>query len=137
MKHKILSLVQRLVLSVFCAGIMLTGSSYADAQAPCSRWDLNGEWRFIQSNQEDSLFTLTVTPDGIQGSAKYWTVRINDNLFGENHRYWQPGSVDGVINGNSIELIVYWHSTPPVSIRARSLLRAHCRYHLSKAGSPK
>jgi hypothetical protein len=97
----ILRFVRVLIFILLGAGIVTTAKLNVVAQGPCSQWDINGEWKIGQSNLSVVEATLELTPDGIQGSAKY--------LFQyRKMRYWRYGSVDGTINGSSIEFTIYW-----------------------------
>lgn len=101
MRRMILRFARVIVFILLGAATVTTAKLNAVAQAPCSQWDINGNWKFGQSNVTVVWATLELTPDGIQGSAKY---------FYEHRklRYWRYGSVDGTINGSSIEFTVYW-----------------------------
>ncbi len=97
-----------LVSNLLCIATVLTASSQAAAQPACSQWDLNGEWKIEQSNTDILTFNLKVTPDGIQGTA-FFLYKYRAGIFNQYRRKTQSdGSVDGTINGTSIELTIYW-----------------------------
>ena len=101
-------LIKVLILTLLCAAIVTVASSHVLAQGTCTYWEINGHWTIVQSNNTYVYVTLQKTRDGIEGSARY-RYRTERGVFNEIVRwYWEEGSVDGSINGNSIELTVYW-----------------------------
>ena len=84
-----------IVLSVYATLL----SAPAQAAGECVVWDMRGEWNFVQSNDTIATLTLGYEGNGIQGSARHLT-------FGG----FVTGSVDGLANGDSLELTVYWNN---------------------------
>jgi len=82
------------------------------ARAACSQWDLSGEWVFVQSNDTSPRFTLQQTGTGLQGSASYSHRVEEDGCIGVNcdHMETVSASVDGTINGDSLEINAYWNN---------------------------
>src|SRR4030095_13261837 len=75
----------------------------------CTQWDINGQWRMVQSNTKYAVrFTLEKTQDGIEGSARYLYKIEGSGPTGSTLYITNVGSVDGTIDGNSLELTVYW-----------------------------
>ena len=69
------------------------------AGAPCAKWDMGGEWTFVQSNNTSPVFTLRHTNTGLQGNAHYGNG-------------WDAvsASVDGTIEGDSFTVTAYWNN---------------------------
>lgn len=110
MRRIILNSVKVLVVGLLWASTPMI----AVAQVPCSQWDLNGDWVFIQSNMlrwgQPSL-QLRVTPDGIEGSARHQYSWEEEGFLRDYTVYrWRNGSVDGTINRDSIELYIFWEN---------------------------
>ena len=63
------------------------------------KWDMSGEWTFVQSNDTSPVFTLQHTNTGLQGKAHY-------SGFGG----FVNASVDGTIEGNSFTVTAYWNN---------------------------
>jgi len=79
------------------------------AHAACSQWDISGEWVAVQSNDTKPIFTLQQTGTEIQGSG-HWGNFITYNTFparGDDY-VEADGSVDGTINGDTVEFTAYW-----------------------------
>lgn len=72
------------------------------AGATCQRWDVNGAWTFVQSNDTTPTLELQQAGDRVQGSATYRETR-------KNGWFWDyKGSIDGTVNGDRMQLTVYW-----------------------------
>jgi hypothetical protein len=67
--------------------------------AQCTRWNLNGEWTFVQSNNTSPIFNLRTTKTGLQGNAHY-------PAFGG----FVSGSVDGESKGDQFKVTAYWNN---------------------------
>jgi hypothetical protein len=93
-----------IILSAFL--VLLLPSA---AQAACSRWDISGKWTAVQSNDTKPSFTLQQTDTQIQGSA-HWGYTVSYNTFpAKGDDYVESNaSVDGTINGDSVEFTAYW-----------------------------
>lgn len=50
-------------------GLSISVAFSTAALAQCARWDVSGEWTFVQSNNTSPVFTLRHTNTGLQGSA--------------------------------------------------------------------
>jgi hypothetical protein len=101
-----IALLGWIVFSVFA--VLLPSA----AQAACSQWDVSGEWVFVQSNNTSPRFTLQQTGTGLQGSASY-SHRVDENgCIGVNcdHLETVSASVDGTIDGDSLEINAYWNN---------------------------
>lgn len=79
----------------------------------CTRWDMNGEWVFVQTNDTSPSFRLQQTGNGLQGTGHYGYLTEDDCVFfvkcGRD-AVFVDASVDGTINGDSIELTAYWNN---------------------------
>ncbi len=74
----------------------------SSAQATvCSEWQMNGEWVFVQTNNSSPVFRLRQTKTGLQGSATSYRPYRGYKLL-------VTGSVDGAINGDSLQITAYW-----------------------------
>jgi hypothetical protein len=60
-----------------------------------------------QTNGTVVTADLQQTDTGIQGSAHY-TVDHDDGLFQGHNYYGVGGSVDGTLNGDSLDITIYW-----------------------------
>lgn len=98
-------------------GLIIAPSS---AMAACAQWDMNGDWRFAQSNlpiHRSPVFTLRQNGSDIQGNAlftvKYWSKGILHSSYGFAEI---AGSVRGVINGDTLELTVFWADDDSIGV---------------------
>jgi len=92
------------LLGLIGFGVFLAMCLPSAAQAACSQWDVSGEWTFVQSNMTRDttpIFTLQQMGTELQGSARYYSL-------GESRLV--HGSVDGTINGDSLEINAYWNN---------------------------
>ena len=113
MRRKTSKLVRVIAFTLFGAATLITVSSPAAAQDPCSQWNVNGD-RTLPDSQGGFVERLTLTQmenviKGI-GYARYW-----ESLRRDAAGILQPagfvqvkGSVDGTINGNSLEFTAQW-----------------------------
>lgn len=113
MKAVISRLVKVLVLAALCAASMTTASSHTGAQTPCSQWNVNGDWTFPDSQGGVAQrLTLTQMENVITGSgySSYWDSSRRDaaGILQPARLVQVKGSVEGTINGNSLELTVQW-----------------------------
>lgn len=79
------------------------------AHAACARWDISGEWPAVQTNDAKPTFALQQTGTQIQGSGR-WAYTITYNTFparGDDY-VETDASVDGTINGDTVEFTAYW-----------------------------
>jgi len=84
--------------------------SFPVAARACSQWDVSGQWTAVQSNGAKPNFSLQQSGSGIQGQANDTYVHKDACVVvacGDDY-YDRPGSVDGSIDGNTIELKAYW-----------------------------
>lgn len=80
------------------------------SRAACTRWDMSGSWTFVQSNDTSPIFSLKQTNTGLQGTATHFYTHKSECKFafcGDDY-YKHTASVNGAINGNSIEITAYW-----------------------------
>lgn len=73
----------------------------AAAQADCLKWDINGRWHFVQSNDTIARFDLQRDGSRVTGSA-YFEDEQNGLTLGT------AGSIDGTVEGDRLDLVVYW-----------------------------
>jgi hypothetical protein len=114
MKRSTSSLTTFLVVTLFFSAAATTASSgvAAAADAECSRWDLNGEWKLVQTNETAPTFTLQQSENALQGSATYWYTHESECVlaFCGDDYYRVDASVDGTVNGDSFEIVAYWNN---------------------------
>src|ERR1044071_41867 len=103
MKRITSKLKRILVATLLFAATATISAMPSAAQADCSGWDLSGDWAFVQTNGTSPTFTLHQTGTGLQGSAIYWYEYRNSGF-----RLPIKASVDGMINGDSVEITAYW-----------------------------
>lgn len=78
------------------------------AQAECRQWDATGGWHAIQSNisagsdTTQPLFSLEQSGSELRGTASFHRAARGEGDLQHN------ASVDGVIQGNAMELTAYW-----------------------------
>ncbi len=79
------------------------------ARASCAHWDISGEWVAVQTNDAKPVLTLQQTGAVIQGSG-HWAYTVSYNTFpAKGDDYVEANaSVDGTINGDSVEFNAYW-----------------------------
>lgn len=79
------------------------------AQASCPQWDISGEWVAVQTNDTKPVLTLQQTGTVIQGSG-HWAYTVSYNTFpAKGDDYVEANaSIDGTINGDSVEFNAYW-----------------------------
>ncbi len=82
------------------AAAFLGGASGAIAASRCQQWDVGGKWVFLQSGARYGFFDVRQKGDLLEGTAT--------SYYGSYEK--KPGVVDGVINGSTIEMTVYWNS---------------------------
>jgi hypothetical protein len=85
-----IALLGWIVVSV-CFAMLLPSA----AQAACQKWDVSGEWAFVQTNGFTPKFTLQQTETGLQGSAQ--SLHESDNGF---------TNTSGSVDGDSFEITV-------------------------------
>lgn len=73
------------------------------AQAACREWDLNGAWKFNQSNGTPAQFELQQSGREIRGRASY----VELGPEGGQDIVWF-GTLDGSIDGDRFQFTVYW-----------------------------
>jgi hypothetical protein len=103
-------------LSIAVTSLLVFGVSFAvlspsAAQAACSRWDVSGDWHFVQTNGYSPRFTLRQTETGIQGDAFYAVTAEPSGPPGfqtGNEPLTAKASVDGALNGDSFKVTAYW-----------------------------
>jgi hypothetical protein len=102
------------------AGFAMTPSP---ALAECAQWDMNGEWRFVQSNMSfnfSPVFKLQQTDNQVQGIATFiLTKYVEGELIGETSTAYGvrvDGAVHGGIKGDSVELVVFWHGQNSIGV---------------------
>ncbi len=95
----------------------------APALAECAQWDMNGEWRFVQSNMSygnSPVLTLQQNGNQIQGVATFiLTYYTDDFIIGSTstaHFRRVNGTVHGGINGNSVEFVVFWPGEDSIGV---------------------
>lgn len=79
-------------------------------QAECSKWDFNGAIQLVQSNGTTTHLSLVQTGNKINGNASFDSLHVDQCFFMDcgSVRYTYVGSVDGLVNGNAVELTIYW-----------------------------
>lgn len=93
-------------------GVCLASLLPLAAQATCQRWDASGNWSAVQSNGAKPVFTLQQTGAELYGSAYYSYIHKSECVlaFCGDDAYLVEGSVDGAIDGNGIDITVYWNN---------------------------
>src|SRR5688500_6986676 len=83
MKRSTSKLTTPLAVALFYFAAATTASSgvLSAAEVECSKWDLNGEWKLVQTNATSPIFTLHQTPTGLQGRATYWYVHEDEYII--------------------------------------------------------
>jgi hypothetical protein len=76
------------------------GSSDASAASACQQWDVNGRWYIQQSGDSYGYFDVEQQGNLLQGRG------FADSL---SSRGPLRGPLDGVLNGNDVQITVYWH----------------------------
>lgn len=76
-------------------GAVLAGASPAAAEAPCTQWDVSGNWLAQQTNGVAEIRVQRQIGQELQGQA---TVPGEVKL----------GPLDGIVEGNRISFTVYW-----------------------------
>ena len=113
MRQSTLKLASILVVTLLSSvAATEASSSLASGSTPeCSKWDLNGEWKFVQTNETTPTFTLKMTETGLQGDASYGYTHKGQCIFycGDDY-YIVAGSVDGTVKGNDFDLTAYWNN---------------------------
>lgn len=95
------------VCAIVCVSVAMLLSSAA--RAACSRWDISGGWVAIQSNATKPSFTLQQTGTEIQGSGHWAYVTTYNTFPARGDDYVEANaSVDGKINGDTVEFTAYW-----------------------------
>src|SRR5687767_2655063 len=114
MKRSTSTLTTLFAAALFCSAAATTASSgiLSAAEPECTQWDLNGEWKLVQTNETSPIFTLQQTPTGLQGSATYWYVHEDECIivFCGDDYYRVDGSVDGKVVGDDLEITAYWNN---------------------------
>jgi hypothetical protein len=86
-------------VSIMLLGLSISIAFSTAALAECARWNLDGEWTFVQSNNTSPIFTLRQTSTGLQGSA-----HCGAGTFAVS------GSVDGESKGDQFKVTAYWNN---------------------------
>ncbi len=93
---------------------LLTLSSHS-ARAECETWNLAGKFSLVQSNDATAVFQLTFNGNSLRGSAKVAYNIVGgcsdetcDGGVGIGAASVVKATVDGVLDGNSVELTAYW-----------------------------
>jgi hypothetical protein len=112
MKRSTSRLTTILVVTLLCYATTASSGVAAAADVECSRWDLNGEWKFVQTNETAPVFRLQHTGTMLQGSAMYFYTHEGQCVIGwcGDDYYQVDGSVDGTVNGDSFEVVAYWNN---------------------------
>lgn len=129
-------LLKVLVFTVLGTASLTTARSHAVAQTPCSQWNVNGNWTFVESQSNASrAVTLAQTDNAIKGSSSYdYVYYTNDGPFRSSTRHSTRvnGSVEGNIDGNSLELSVQWERQATFvfkfKINSKGLLQGYAYY---------
>jgi hypothetical protein len=79
----------------------------AAASAACPRWDISGPIGLVQTNGVTPSVYLKQTDTGIQGSAG-WSRLVDGGFLNGQDVRTANGSVDGTLNGDSIDMTIYW-----------------------------
>lgn len=84
----------------------------AAAHAACSQWDISGGWSAVQSNDTKPTFVLQQTGAQIHGNANYSYIHKSRCVLAYcgDDTYSVEGSVDGTIEGDSIDITTYWNN---------------------------
>jgi len=114
MKRSTSKLTTPLAVALFYFAAATTASSgvLSAAEVECSKWDLNGEWKLVQTNATSPIFTLHQTPTGLQGRATYWYVHEDECIIvscGDGY-FRVDASVDGTAKGDDFEVVAYWNN---------------------------
>jgi hypothetical protein len=72
------------------------------AQAECRQWDVSGRWHFVQSNGMSPEIFLQRSRNTLTGNARFPDP--------QNPPFSVQGSIDGSLDGDRVELTVYWDS---------------------------
>ena len=75
--------------------------------AACPQWDINGTIGLVQTNGVTASVNLKQTDTGIQGSAT-WGQLVDGGFLNGLDYIHASGSVDGTINGDTVDLTIYW-----------------------------
>jgi hypothetical protein len=114
MRQSTLKLASIVVFTLLSSVAATEASSGAATEAipECSKWDLNGQWRIVQTNATEPSFTLKMTETGLQGDATYGYRHESECIlaFCGDDYYVVNGSVDGIVKGDAIELTAYWNN---------------------------
>lgn len=106
---------------------LVVGAGFAMAPTPalaeCAQWDMNGEWRFVQSNMSfnfSPVFKLQQMDNQVQGIATFILTKYAEGeLIGETSTAYGvrvEGDVHGGIKGDSVELVVFWHGQDSIGV---------------------
>jgi hypothetical protein len=93
--------IAKVIAGSIVFGTALTFCVTATAHAECAQWDLRGEIEFVQNNGMSTYLTLTQDGSKLHGTGRH--------LSGGYTGQWVSGSVDGAIDGDHLELTVYWN----------------------------
>lgn len=87
--------------------VLLTLGLPGAALAACPRWDVSGPLDLVQTNGSTVTANLVQTDTGLQGDARYGYDR-DDGPFDGYSYYAVGGSVDGTLNGDTLDFTIYW-----------------------------
>jgi len=85
---------------------MLGAAVVAPAAAPCTQWDVSGQWELVQSNGPVVKMDLKQSGTALTGTAVF-DAEGGKGLFGE---FGGPlsGNVEGTVTGGSLKFTVRW-----------------------------
>lgn len=82
------------------------------AIASCAQWNVGGAWSLTQSNDQRLSVSLRQEGGTLTGTAKWPQLVKNAPVLGIVQRgddvRFNDGSVDGVVNGDRIDIQIYW-----------------------------
>ncbi len=101
-------------LGKFTTGALVAMAFCGAAQAACPQWNLNGDWNIVQSNDTVAPFRFHQEGKFLKGTAAV-SHTYEEDCIGvgcDTHVESDTATVDGEINGDSIEFTAYWSKGP-------------------------